>query len=72
MKDEQIKLLDIVALLKEMPEKRLSRGQIGTIVEKYSATDFEVEFSDNSGRTICLLMLTTDDVMVLHNELSIA
>lgn len=69
MKDETIKVLDIVALLKDMPGKKLLRGQIGTIVEQYSDTDFEVEFSDNSGKTIAMLTLSTDDVMLLHNEL---
>lgn len=44
MKDERIKLLDIVALLKQIPEHKLLRGQIGTVVEKYTETDFEVEF----------------------------
>ena len=68
MKDETIKLLDVVALLKEIPEKKLRRGQIGTVVECYTDTDFEVEFSDNNGKTIAMLTLTTDDVMLLHNK----
>jgi hypothetical protein len=29
-----MKLLDIVVLLKAVPEKRLNKGQVGTIVEK--------------------------------------
>lgn len=69
MKDETIKLLDIVALLTEVPEMNLQRGQIGTVVEEYSETDYEVEFSDNSGRTIALLTLSTEQLMLLHNEL---
>jgi len=68
MKDENIKLLDLVALLKEMPEKKLLRGQIGTVVECYTDNEFEVEFSDNSGKTILMLTLHIDDVMLLHNE----
>ena len=69
MKDETIKLLDVVALLKEKPENKLLRGQIGTVVERYSNTEFEVEFSDNSGKTISILTLSTDEIMLLHNEL---
>jgi hypothetical protein len=69
MKDETIKLLDVVALLKGKPEYKLLRGQIGTIVERYSNTEFEVEFSDNNGKTISLLTLSTDEIMLLHNEL---
>ncbi len=69
MKDETIKLLDVVALLKEIPEKKLLRGQIGTVIECYTDKDFEVEFSDNNGKTISMLTLTTEDIMLLHNEL---
>ncbi len=69
MKDETIKVLDVVALLKEKPENKLLRGQIGTVVERYSDTEFEVEFSDNNGKTISMLTLATEEVMLLHNEL---
>jgi hypothetical protein len=72
MKDETIKLLDVVALLKEVPEKKLLRGQIGTVIECYTNTEFEVEFSDNKGRTISMLTLSTDEIMLLHNELDYA
>jgi hypothetical protein len=72
MRDETIKLLDVVALLKEIPEKKLLRGQIGTIVERYTDAEFEVEFSDNNGKTISMLTLATDDIMLLHNELELA
>ena len=56
----------MVALLKEIPEKNLLRGQIGTVVEKYSETDYEVEFSDNNGKAISMLTLSTEPVMLLH------
>ena len=72
MKDESIKLLDIVALLKEIPENKLLRGQIGTVIECYSDTEFEIEFSDNNGKTISMLTLSTTDIMLLHNELEYA
>lgn len=72
MTDETIKNLDVVALLKAIPEKKLLRGQIGTIVEKYTEIDFEVEFSDNKGRTLALLTLKTEDIMLLHEELEMA
>lgn len=72
MLDEKINNLDVVALLKEMPHQNLLRGQIGTVVEKYTETDFEVEFSDNGGKTIAILLLNTVDVMLLHNQLKVA
>jgi hypothetical protein len=68
MKDETIKMLDLVALLKDLPSENLLRGQIGTVVERYNDTNFEVEFSDNSGKTIAMLTLNTNDIMLLHNE----
>ncbi len=70
MKDETIKLFDVLALLKEVPEKKLLRGQIGTVIECYTDTDFEVEFSDNNGKTISMMTLSTDEIMLLHNQLA--
>lgn len=46
-----IKLLDVVALTEDLPELKLDRGQVGTIVEVYEPESFEVEFSDAQGRT---------------------
>jgi len=68
MKDETIKILDVVALLKDRPDEKLSRGQIGTVVECYSKSDFEVEFSDNNGKTISLQTLSANEIMLLHHE----
>jgi len=68
MKDETIKILDVVALLEDRPNEKLLRGQIGTVVECYNKSDFEVEFSDNKGKTIALLTLSADDIMLLHSE----
>ncbi|TRU87152.1 MAG: DUF4926 domain-containing protein [Microcystis novacekii Mn_MB_F_20050700_S1] len=44
-----MKLLDVVALLEDLPQLGLYRGQVGTIVEVYEPNVFEVEFSDTSG-----------------------
>jgi Domain of unknown function (DUF4926) len=45
------KLLDVVALLEDVPSQRLVRGQVGTVVENLGPGVFEVEFGDNEGRT---------------------
>lgn len=37
---------DVVALIDDVPEKGLQRGQVGTIVEMLAPDVFEVEFSD--------------------------
>ncbi len=63
-----MKLLDIVALIEDMPDIRLFRGQVGTIVEKYESDVFEVEFSDTKGRTYALETLREIQLMVLHHQ----
>ena len=66
------KLFDVVALLEDIPDYRLSRGQVGTIVEELAPHDFEVEFSDDNGRTYALLALRSDQFIVLHYEPKLA
>ncbi|MDX2250098.1 MAG: DUF4926 domain-containing protein [Bacteroidia bacterium] len=65
---ETIKLLDVVALMKDVPEKRLKKGQVGTIVEQWTDQVFEVEFADKSGRTIAFLAAEEKDLMRLYFE----
>jgi hypothetical protein len=43
-------LLDVVALLSDVPAQRLARGQVGTIVEELDDESSLVEFSDDQGR----------------------
>jgi hypothetical protein len=63
-----MKLLDVVALWADCPEKGLVRGQVGTIVEVYEPGVFEVEFSDIQGRMYALETLRSDQLMVLHHQ----
>ena len=64
----EIQLLDFVALTEDLSERGLCRGQVGTVVEVLAQGVFEVEFSDNEGRTYATLALRADQVMVLHYE----
>ncbi len=67
--NNQINLLDVVALIVDLPEYNLVRGQVGTIVEILAnGKAFEVEFSDRDGRTFESLGLRADQFMVLHFE----
>lgn len=69
MKTNHIKLFDVVALIVDIPDQNLWRGQVGTVVEILaSGTAFEVEFSDQQGRTYESLGLRPEQLMVLHNE----
>jgi len=61
-----IELLDVVALAHDRPHDQLVRGQVGTVVELLSADTFEVEFSDDQGKTYAMLPLSADDLIVLH------
>lgn len=63
-----IRLLDVVALVEDVPRARLWRGQVGTVVEELAPGVFEVEFSDNNGRTYAELALRTEQLMVLHYQ----
>lgn len=64
----EIKILDAVALLRDIPQKQLKRGQLGTIVEELADDVFEVEFADRSGRTIAMIALKSEDLLQLHDE----
>jgi Domain of unknown function (DUF4926) len=63
-----MKLLDIVALLEDLPELSLVRGQVGTIVEEYEPNVFEVEFSDTNGRAYAIETLNSAQLLVLHHQ----
>ena len=66
---ENIKPLAVVALLEDLPERGLRRGQVGTVVEPLAPGVFEVEFCDNAGRTYASLALRSDQLMILHHDL---
>lgn len=61
-----MKLLDVVALTQNLPELNLYQGQVGTIVEVYEPTVFEVEFVDLNGRTYAVETLNANQLMQLH------
>ena len=62
----KIQLLDVVALTVDLPEESLLRGQVGTVVEVFPDGQYEVEFSDDEGRTYALVALTAEQLMILH------
>ncbi len=63
-----MKLLDVVALLEDLPKLGLYRGQVGTIVEEYEPDVFEVEFSDLKGRAYALETLSVLQLMKLYYQ----
>ncbi|MEM9482022.1 MAG: DUF4926 domain-containing protein [Verrucomicrobiota bacterium] len=65
---QTIQLLDVVALLESLPDRGMIAGQVGTVVEIHEAGVFEVEFSDNSGRTYASLALPEGKIIALHYD----
>ncbi|MCC3404521.1 MAG: DUF4926 domain-containing protein [Microcoleus sp. PH2017_10_PVI_O_A] len=63
-----IKLLDVVALLEDLPHQGLYRGQVGTVVDEYDAEFVEVEFSDLHGCTYALEAFSKSQLMILHHS----
>ncbi len=65
-KNEGPSLLDVVALLTDLPVQRLARGQVGTIVEQLDDKTLLVEFSDEHGRAYAVAPCPRADLLVLH------
>ena len=63
---EPIRELDVVALVRDHPERKLLAGQVGTVVETLAPETFEVEFVDDHGRTYATAPLRAAELMVLH------
>ena len=65
----EIQIFDTAALLEDLPEENLWRGQVGAVVEVYNNGEaFEVEFVDTNGNTYGLLTLLPQQIMILQRE----
>jgi hypothetical protein len=62
-----LELLSEVALLADMPEHGLVRGQVGTVVELLSPSVAEVEFCDDQGHTYALAALRFEELIRLRH-----
>lgn len=65
---QELGLLSVVALLENVADVGLLRGQVGTVVERLAAGVYEVEFSDEDGRTYASLSLRADQLLPLHHQ----
>ena len=63
-----MELLSEVALLQDMPEKGLLRGQVGTVVELLTPHVAEVEFIDDQGRTYAMAAMRFEELIRLHHR----
>ncbi|MGH7175988.1 MAG: DUF4926 domain-containing protein [Tepidisphaeraceae bacterium] len=67
MKSE-IKLLDVVALMEDLPDEGLVRGQVGTVVETVAPGVYEIEFSDDNGQAYAFASMPAEKLLVLHHH----
>lgn len=63
-----MKLFDVVALTEELPEKGLTIGQVGTIVEQLAPDVFEIEFSGLDGKTYAMAAVPANRLIRLIHE----
>lgn len=65
MMNNELQLLDVVALTMDMPNHNLFRGEIGAIVECYPNDGYEVEFVALDGYTYALVALRGNQLIPL-------
>ena len=63
-----IKLLDTVALLEDIPARKLHAGEVGTVVEVLDEGVYEVEFCDEDGQTYAEFALRANQLIPLHSQ----
>jgi len=57
-----IKELDSVVLTVDLPEHRLKKGDVGTVVLPHDGRGYEVEFGTLGGETLAVVSLSQDQV----------
>jgi Domain of unknown function (DUF4926) len=55
-----------VALLRDLPQHGVVRGQVGTVVEALDGTTALVEFSDDNGIAYAIVPCPRDTLLVLR------
>ena len=66
--NDEIKLLDVVALTIHLPQYNLRRGEIGAVVECYPDHTYDVEFVAQDGYTYALVTLRGDQLIPLREK----
>ena len=59
------RMFDVIRLLVNLPEHDLQQDAEGTIVECYPDDTYEIEFDDESGGTLALCSLSSDQFRVV-------
>jgi hypothetical protein len=61
-----MKIHDVIALIEDLPQHNLKRGQVGTIIEAWESGVFEVEFANTNGVAYAMVALRADQMMLLR------
>ena len=61
-----MKMHDMVALVDDLPEHNLRRGQVGTLVEQWTDDVYEVEFAGTDGIPYAMVAVPAEKLMMLH------
>jgi hypothetical protein len=65
---DEIRELDVVALVNDLPNEKLLRGQVGTVVMDLPPDAAEVEFIDDQGKTYALVTIPKSQLLRLHHN----
>jgi hypothetical protein len=65
-KSSRPSVLNVVALLADLPAAGLARGQVGTVVETVGNDTVLVEFSGDDGRAYAIVPCPVGNLLVLH------
>jgi hypothetical protein len=65
---EPLSPLSVVALLEDLPQHSLVRGQVGTVVEQLAPGVYEVEFSDDNGKSYASLGIPAAQLLALRHD----
>jgi hypothetical protein len=65
--ENAMKLLDVVATLQDLPEQRVAKGQVGTVVEELDDSHVLVEFADLNGVAYAIEPIPVDLLMELKH-----
>ena len=66
--ERRMSMHSTVALLEDLPQEGLARGQVGVVVGEWAPGVYEVEFCDNDGKTYAMVTLKAEQLMTLLHE----
>lgn len=65
---DSLDLLDVVVLLKDIPDAKIRKGSLGTVVETFTDDVYLIEFADSKGVTYAMPVIPASQLMKVHQE----